>query len=234
MGSRTGYDDGREVDEAPRPKSLFRDYAETILVCVVFLVFTRAFIFQQSKIPSGSMEDTLLIGDYIMVNRFVYSPAPTRLERAVLPVRDVERGDVVVFKFPEKPEVDYIKRVIGVPGDVVEVTDGRVRRNGEWLEEPFVAARYREADHRDWGPREVPPGKYFVLGDHRNESEDSRRWGWVDRGLMKGRALLIWYSFDEDGGSHLQSAGQQARNWLYKVRYFFQKSRFSRCFTLIR
>ena len=103
------------------PKGIIRDYTETILICAVFVIFTRAFIFQQSKIPSGSMQDTLEIGDYIMVNRYVYSPAGTALERALLPVRDVKRLDVVVFKFPTEPETDYIKRVIAPPGETVEV-----------------------------------------------------------------------------------------------------------------
>ena len=98
-----------QTDGAP-PKTLVRDYVETILVCVIFVIFSRAFVFQQSKIPSGSMMDTLLIGDYIMVNRFVYSPATTALERAVLPLQPIRRGDVVVFKQPDQPEVDFIMK----------------------------------------------------------------------------------------------------------------------------
>ena len=93
---------------------------ETILVCVIFLIFSRAFVFQQSKIPSGSMEDTLLIGDFILVNRYVFSPTQFEWEKRFLPVREIRRGDVIVFKFPSEPEIDYIKRVIGLPGDVVE------------------------------------------------------------------------------------------------------------------
>ena len=92
----------------PYPKSVARDYFETIVVCVIFVLFSRAFVFQQSKIPTGSMKNTLLVGDYIMVNKFVYGPSASALERAVLPMKPIERGDVVVFKYPEEPEVDYI------------------------------------------------------------------------------------------------------------------------------
>src|SRR6059036_2857948 len=112
-------------DEAP--KGILRDYFETIVTCVIFVMFARTFVFQQSKIPTGSMIPTLLIGDYIMVNKFIYAPHPARvpalaaLERALFPMREVRRGDIVVFKFPEEPEKDYIKRVIGLPGETIEV-----------------------------------------------------------------------------------------------------------------
>jgi len=237
LGSRTGYADDRSTRSAPPPKGILRDYAETILVCVIFVIFSRAFVFQQSKIPSGSMMDTLLIGDYIMVNRFVYSPAPTALERAVLPVRDIRRGDVVVFKYPPEPEVDYIKRVAGLPGETVELRDGYLYVDGTRIDEPYVQPHYRddapEAD-RNFAPTVVPEDQYFMLGDHRNSSRDSRAWGFVHRDLVKGRALLIWYSFDEQPNSHRQSASKQVRGWADKIANFFTKSRFSRCFTLIR
>ena len=237
MGSRTGYDDGRERGGEPYRKSVARDYLETILVCVIFVIFTRAFVFQQSKIPSGSMLDTLLIGDYSMVNRFVYAPTSFDWEKSLLPVRDVHHGDVVVFKFPSEPETDYIKRVIGLPGDTVELRNGALFRNGIYQEEPYVKEAYRMGDSpqgRNYGPTRVKVGHYFVMGDHRNQSSDSRDWGQVPENLLKGRALLIWYSYEENPNSHLQSAGAQVRSWGSKLVHFFSKSRFSRCFTLIR
>ena len=233
MGSRSGYGDGREQEEErPVTKGLFREYAETILVCVIFLIFTRAFVFQQSKIPSGSMMDTLLIGDYIMVNRFVYSPSEFDWEQSLLPVRDVKRGDVVVFKQPETPEIDYIKRVIGLPGDSLELRRGYVYVNGELLEEPYVPEEYREPQF--FGPVVIPDGEYFVMGDHRNSSSDSRRWGTVPRELIKGRALLIWWSYDEDPGSVDRRGVDNLRAMLSKLVNFPWRSRWSRCFTLIR
>ena len=236
MGSRSGFGDGRERESPPAPaKGVLRDYTETILVCVIFVIFSRAFVFQQSKIPSGSMLDTLLIGDYIMVNRFVYAPTSFDWEKHLLPIRPVRRGDVVVFKYPRAPEIDYIKRIVGLPGDTVELRDGYLYVNGQFVEEPYVKEEYRhETPPQDFGPYTVPAGSYFAMGDHRNRSADSREWGPVPAGNLKGRALLIWYSYDEQAGSHLQSAGQQVRSWGEKVAHFFTKSRFSRCFTLIR
>jgi len=198
VGSRTGFADGRAIaQDDPPPKGILRDYAETILICVIFVVFTRAFIFQQSKIPSGSMEDTLLIGDYIMVNRFVYSPADSAWEKALLPVRDIKRGDVVVFKFPEEPETDYIKRVIGLPGDRVAIDHGRVMVNGKLLQETYVPARF--TDDRSQPEMKIPTNEYFVMGDHRSISSDSRDFGPVERGLIYGKAAFVYWPMDQAG-----------------------------------
>jgi signal peptidase I len=216
-------------------KSIVRDYAETILVCVIFIIFSRAFVFQQSKIPSGSMMDTLLVGDYIMVNRFVYAPSVFDWERALLPIRPIRRGDIVVFKHPDEPETDYIKRVIGLPGDTVELRDGVLWVNGKRIEEPYVKESYRREDaKRTWGPLQIDPDKYFVLGDHRNQSADSRYWGEVPVALMKGRALIVWWSFDE-APSHGQAGPSEILGaWAHKIGHFFGGSRWERCFRLIR
>jgi signal peptidase I len=224
VGSRTGYGDDRATrGDGPPPKGIVRDYAETILICVIFVVFTRAFIFQQSKIPSGSMEDTLLIGDYIMVNRFIYSPADSGIEKALLPSRDIRHGDVIVFKFPETPEIDYIKRVIGLPGDTVEIRRGYVYVNGEKLDEPYS----RE-------PFTVPPAQYWVMGDHRDRSADSRVWGFVPRDLIKGRAVLIWWSYTEGPNDINLRGWDQLKAIASKVAHLVTRSRWKRCFTLIR
>ena len=233
MGSRTGYDEGDGTAlEGPPPKSVLREYAETILVCVIFLIFTRAFVFQQSKIPSGSMEDTLLIGDYIMVNRFVYAPSLFDWEKKLLPVREIRRGDVVVFKHPPEPEVDYIKRVIGLPGDVVELRGGRLFVNDEWIEEPYVSESYRV--NENYGPYRVEDGQYFMLGDHRNRSSDSRVWGPVPRELIKGRALLVWWSYEEGADAARRQGVDNLKAMFSKLVTFPWRSRWSRCFTLIR
>ncbi len=234
MGSRTGYGDRRVTEGNPPPqKGVLRDYTETILVCVIFVIFTRAFVFQQSKIPSGSMEDTLLIDDYIMVNRFVYSPGSFSWEDRLLPRRELKRGDVVVFKFPSEPEVDYIKRVIGLPGDVVEVRDGYAYVNDKKLDEPYVRPSYRNPEN-DHGPEVVQPGHFFMMGDHRNKSSDSRAWGQVPRDLIKGRALLIWWSYREGPEEMDRTGVDQAKSILSKLFHVFSGSRWSRCFTIIR
>ncbi len=217
-------------------KSVVRDYAETILICVVFVIFSRAFVFQQSKIPSGSMMDTLLIGDYIMVNRFVYAPLASELERRLLPVRPIRRGDIVVFKQPDEPEVDFIKRVVGLPGDRIELRGGQLFVNGQRVEEPYVKEVYRRQDpKKNLGPVAVEPDHYFVLGDHRDASADSRFWGQVPRRLMKGRALLIWWSYDEPPGTKVyKSLPELLQSWGSKALHFFTRSRWERCLRLIR
>ncbi len=233
MGSRTGYGDSRATaPPPPPPKGVLRDYIETILVCVIFVIFSRAFVFQQSKIPSGSMEDTLLIGDYIMVNRFVYAPTVFEWERRVLPVRDIRRGDIVVFKFPNEPEVDYIKRVVGLPGDTIELRRGQLFVNGQPVEEPYVNDDYRQRDH--FGPEQVPPGHYFCMGDHRDRSQDSRAWGPVPRELMKGRALLVWWSYDEGAAEANVRGVDRLHAIVRKLLHFPTRTRWSRCFSLIR
>jgi signal peptidase I len=225
---------GRPVEkETVEQKSVAREYIETILICVIFVIFSRAFVFQQSKIPSGSMMDTLLIGDYIMVNRFVYAQQSFGWEKKLLPVRDLERGDVVVFKQPNEPEIDYIKRLIGLPGDVVEIRAGYVFVNGEQLDEPYLMDDYRRGVGK-FGPVRVKADHYFLMGDHRNASYDSREWGQVPRGLVKGRALLIWYSFPEENGTHSAGIKRQMKSWVEKAIFFLPRSRWSRCFMLIR
>jgi len=223
--------------EAPPRKGILRDYFETIVVCVIFVIFSRGFVFQQSKIPTGSMEDTLLVGDYIMVNRFAYAPTATGLEKAILPVRDIRRGDVIVFKFPEDPDTDFIKRVIGLPGDRVEMRGGQTFINGQLLDEPYMLD-----EHRDYQPfpipgippTPVPDNCYFVMGDHRNNSRDSRVWGCVPRDLIRGRAFLIWYSYPEASNEYLLAGKDWAKAFARKLVRAIPDSRWSRCFTIIR
>ncbi len=232
MGGRTGHSDGRAVVNGEPSKSILRDYIETIIVCVIFVIFSRAFVFQQSKIPSGSMEDTLLIGDYIMVNRFIYSPTWFDWERRILPVRDIRRGDVVVFKFPAEPEVDYIKRIVGLPGDTIEIRDGYLYLNGALMNEPYVNAAYRRGEA--FGPIRVADDSYFAMGDHRDRSADSRVWGLVPKALVKGRALLIWWSYEEDSAeANPHGPLDSVKSIASKALHFVTRTRWSRCFTLI-
>jgi signal peptidase I len=234
LGGRTGFADGRDTTvREPSQKGVIRDYIETIIVCVIFVIFSRTFVFQQSKIPSGSMEDTLLIGDYIMVNRFMYSPAYFDWERKLLPVRDIRRGDVVVFKFPAEPEIDYIKRIVGLPGDTIEVRDGYLYVNDALQNEPYVNSSYRHGE--SYGPVRVAQDGYFAMGDHRDRSADSRVWGFVPQSLVKGRALLIWWSYEEDSAeANPRGLLDSAKSIAGKATHFFTRSRWSRCFTLIR
>ncbi|NIM00936.1 MAG: signal peptidase I [Acidobacteria bacterium] len=219
--------------DGPQRKSVLRDYAETILVCVIFVLFARAFVFQQSKIPTGSMEDTLLPGDYILVDRMHYAPVSFSWESRLLPGRPIERGDIIVFRYPEAPEVDYIKRVIALPGDTVEVRDREVRVNGSLLDEAYVTEAHRSGYYPEAAPQTVAPDRYFVLGDHRNDSLDSREWGLVPASHVKGRAVLIWWSFPENDGAH-PTLSQRLRAWGGKIVGFFTKTRWNRCLKRIR
>jgi len=188
-------------------KSTVREYFESIVIAVILALFVRTWVVQAFKIPTGSMENNLLIGDHLLVNKFAFAPTATGLERALLPIRDVHRGDIVVFKYPVEPERDFIKRVIGLPGETLELRAKKVYINGRPLDEPYVHfltaattfAEVTSADVREnYGPITVPQDQFFVMGDNRDNSQDSRYWGYLPRGHVKGKALMIYWSYEGD------------------------------------
>ncbi len=201
--------DTSDRNPATFEKSTAREYFESICVAVILALFVRTFVVQAFKIPTGSMENNLLIGDHLLVNKFVFAPTSTAVEERLLPIDPITRGDIVVFKFPEEPERDFIKRVIGLPGDTVELRKKRVYINGAMLDEGYV--RYLsppdESSENDfdvrvqYGPVTVPADQYFMMGDNRDNSQDSRYWGFMPRSYVKGKALFIYWSFD-DGPSN--------------------------------
>ena len=211
---------GKNEPGAPKTfrKSTAREYFESICVAVILALFVRTFVVQAFKIPTGSMENNLLIGDHLLVNKFVFAPTLTRAENALLPIDPIKRGDILVFKYPEDPERDFIKRVIGLPGEVVELKDKKVYINGTALDEPYVHflfpfdpsspdAGEGGADlRRSYGPATVPEGEYFMMGDNRDNSQDSRYWGFLRRDYVKGKALFVYFSFGE-GGSGIPLLG---------------------------
>jgi len=253
-------------------KSVLREYYEAILVAFILALFVRTFVFENFKIPSGSMEDNLLVGDHLVVNKFIYAQhAPTLLHK-LFPYRSPARGDVVVFKYPENPRRDFIKRCVAVAGDRVElrarrvVADGttRVERtllvNGQAQVEPHVVFKLAKGqlvdvinDQRDVFPPHdertrqgfggvldaegayvVPEGTIFCLGDNRNNSLDSRYWGPVPLTYVKGRAVLIYWSYDANRNDW------QWRGWGHRLKqlgevvlHFFTKTRWERQFRLI-
>jgi signal peptidase I len=194
-------------------KSTLREYFEAIVVAVVLALFVRTFVFQAFKIPTGSMKPNLLVGDHLLVNKFAFGPTLSRAERAVLPMRDVRRGDVLVFKFPEDPERDFIKRVIGLPGEAIELRNQTVYVNGAPLMEPYAHYLFPATPdgedppagdvRRKYGPATVPEGHFFMMGDNRDDSQDSRYWGFLPAHYVKGRALFIYWSIEtpEDGAA---------------------------------
>jgi signal peptidase I len=190
-------------------KSTAREYFESICVAVILALFVRTFVVQAFKIPTGSMENNLLIGDHLLVNKFVFAPTRTWLEEKLLPIDPIRRGDILVFKYPEDPERDFIKRTIGLPGETVELRNKKVYINGKPLDEPYV--RFLEEPalvedsagfdvRRNYGPVTVPAGHYFMMGDNRDNSQDSRYWGFMPRDYVKGKALFVYFSFGDNPG----------------------------------
>jgi signal peptidase I len=227
-------------------KSTAREYFESIVVAVILALFIRTFVVQAFKIPTGSMEENLLIGDHLLVNKFVYGPTATPLEDRVLPIGDISRGDVIVFKYPVEPDRDFIKRVIGLPGETVEVRDRKVYINGAPIDEPYVhyllpasSSDYHEVtsyDVRDrYGPVMVPADHYFMMGDNRDNSLDSRYWGFLPRELVKGKALVIYWSYESERDDYeAEGAGATLRNVASVFTHFFTRTRWSRMLHQIR
>ncbi len=211
-------------------KSTLREYFESIVIAVILALFIRTFVVQAFKIPTGSMENNLLIGDHLLVNKFVFGPTAGRLEHALLPVTDIRRRDVVVFKYPEDPERDFIKRVIGLPGETLELRNKKIFINGQPLDEPYVhflapPTHVRPGDpdytpydvRENYGPVTVPADHYFVMGDNRDNSQDSRYWGFLPRGYIKGKALMVYWSFDAENGTVNPLTGTRWSRLLHQI-----------------
>jgi signal peptidase I len=189
-------------DDGAAGKSRLREYVEAIVIAVVLALFVRTFVVQAFKIPSGSMIPTLQIGDHILVNKFIYGIKVPFTDVAAIPVSQPHRGDIIVFKYPQDESKDYIKRVVGLPGDKVEIRGQQVLVNDRPLVESYAVhsdttAPGRRLSPRDeYGPVTVPTGSYFVMGDNRDSSLDSRFWGFVKLNKIKGRAFLVYWSWD--------------------------------------
>lgn len=177
----------------PRWQTILKEYSEALIIALVLALIIRTFIIQAFKIPSGSMLETLQIGDRLFVTKFAYDIKAPFTDWSILSLDDPEHGDVIVFRYPEDPSKDFIKRVAGVPGDVVEVRDHVLYRNGEPVEEPHVEL-HPGPTRVHFGPQTVPEDHYFVLGDNRFNSHDSRFWGFVPRSHIKGKAWRIYWS----------------------------------------
>jgi signal peptidase I len=235
------------------------DAFATLLTLVVIALFVNTFVLQPFLIPSESMEHTLLVGDFLLVNKQVYAPAD-RLSRLLLPYREVARGDIVVFRHPQ-PHPFLIKRVVGIPGDRLRIEDGKVIVNGVVQDEPYAAFEpaagneYRDdfpakvytdfsVDPLWWhqmqslteeGALVIPPGEYFVLGDNRNHSDDSRYWGFVSRQQIVARPVMIYFSLTRPSTTDVQQAADdklgQDRQLAGKLSGF---ARWKRIFHVVR
>ncbi|MEA3546041.1 MAG: signal peptidase I [Thermodesulfobacteriota bacterium] len=185
-------------------KSVVREYAEAIVIALILALFIRSFIVQAFKIPSGSMIPTLLIGDHLLVNKFIYGIKNPFTGATWISIGEPNRRDIIVFKYPENPKQDFIKRVIGVAGDRIEIIDKKVYVNGEILEVDNAVYRDKRIFPRDVTPRDnlgpivVPENSLFVMGDNRDNSHDSRFWKFVDLKEIKGKAFILYWSWNRE------------------------------------
>lgn len=184
---------GRVRSIKRRSRSRIREYIEAVLIALVIAVILRVFVVQAYRVESGSMEDTLKIGDFLFVNKYIYH------------FRDPAPGDIIVFEYPLNPTKDYIKRVIAIEGQTVEINSKKVYVDGQLILDPDEAKHTDrkliplELSTRDFfGPKQVPPGQLFVMGDNRDDSKDSRFWGFVDKKAVKGRAFFTYFSWQND------------------------------------
>ncbi|MGH9440691.1 MAG: signal peptidase I [Thermoanaerobaculia bacterium] len=235
------------VTLARRKQSLAREYYEAILVAVIFALFVRTFVFQAFQVPSGSMEQTVLIGDHMLVNKFIYAPHVGGLLEKLLPYRTPRRGDVFVFKFPDSPDRDFIKRLVALPGDRLEERDKTVYVNGEpfsekhsyhtdphvWPADPALPELSRKRDN--FGPIVIPPDRFWAMGDNRDNSYDSRFWGPVPRDNIKGRALLVYWSYEaEPDSAEWRGYADKFGRLVGVALHFFTRTRWDRTFRLVR
>jgi signal peptidase I len=236
---------------APEPRGFLPDWTVTI----IFLLFGITTIAQPFVIPSPSMENSLLTGDHVLVDKLVYAP-PGALARHLLPYAEVRRGDIIVFRYPMDIRQNYVKRCIGVPGDRIRLINKEVYINGRKLDEPYAIHRtdyilpYRDnfpgepdmqvydrgiemlRNHVVAGELVVPPGQYFAMGDNRDNSSDSRYWGFVPAENIVGKPVLIWWSYDAPT-AQLASGNIDIGHIVDIVLHFFTKTRWDRTFRLV-
>ena len=185
-------------------KSKFREYAEAIVIAVLIAFFIRTFIIQAFKIPSGSMKPTLQIGDHILVTKFIYGVKIPIIRKTIVSISEPKRGDMVVFIYPEDRSKDFVKRVIGIGGDNIEIRNKKIYLNGlpyndnygVYTDDMIIPGTAQPRDN--FGPATVPPGSIFVMGDNRDQSYDSRFWGFVDLRDVLGKAFIIYWSWNSD------------------------------------
>ena len=228
----------RRVNRRSAPIGMLWQWVQTFTIAVLVFLFVRAFFVEAFKIPSGSMERTLLPGDFLLVDKLAYGAQVPFTSLHIPGYRTPQRGDVIVFQYPLDETKTYVKRLVGLPGDTLAMREGELVRNGVVLDEPYVVhsdpdldpgndqfgwqrhylVRTAEAaafgDHptrNNWGPLIVPAGKYFALGDNRDNSEDSRYWGFVPSGNVRGRPLLVYYSYAPDSAERAP--------WLSSIRW---------------
>jgi signal peptidase I len=246
-------------------KSTAREYFESLVITVILALFGTTFIVQAFKIPTPSMEDNLLVGDHLLVNKFAFGARGSVFDK-ILPLKDIKRGDVIVFKYPKDLTKHYVKRAIGLPGDRIRIVDRQVFVNGVALNEPYKIHKAPPGSYDRFGdffpPKPhygrvashgadedpfwyeeytkddeivVPPNHYFAMGDNRDNSADSRYWGFVPRELIVGKALIIYWSYETDSDEYRRTdVVDRVQQITDLFTNFFTKTRWSRSFKIIR
>jgi len=253
----------KENTQVEKPRETTVEFMASLAAVLVTGLFIITFVVQAFEIPSSSMENTLLIGDHVFVNREVLAP-PTRWLGPMLPYREVHRGDIVVFLHPAEPGLYVVKRIIGIPGDRIHLRDSVVYRNGEKLDEPYVIHQGGEASYNpyrdnfpavapsdfnnvtpDWQmmlPQHiqgddivVPPDSYFGMGDNRDVSLDSRYWGFIPRANLIGRPMFVYWSFVTPPNQYLEREVSQRLGFIaHVIIHFFDETRWKRTFRVVR
>jgi signal peptidase I len=230
-------------DNKPRDKSVVREYFELIAETAVFVFFVMTFVVQAFQIPTGSMEPTLLVGDFLLVNKFVYAEPQFPLEKIILPRRDIHRQDIVVFKYPKELNKDFVKRVVAMAGETIEIKDKQVYINDSPITENYKVHsdtqvftkngyyRYDDTIRDNFGPFVVPPGHCFVMGDNRDSSLDSRYWSFLPMDNIKGRPWIIYFSYRAERDAYLKTSFDDR---LKKFISFIPKARWGRMLKVIR
>jgi len=187
-----------------KTKSKMQEYIEAIIIAILIAVFIRTFVIQAYKIPSRSMVPTLLVGDHLLVNKFIYGVKIPYFRKTIIPITDPQRGDIVVFIYPNDRSKDFIKRVIGIAGDTIEIKNKKIFINGKEYTDTYgiysdsVIYPGSMQPRDNFGPVTVPPKSLFVMGDNRDESADSRYWGFVELNDVEGKAFIIYWSWNSE------------------------------------
>ena len=240
----------KKTEKKKRDRGLFREYFELIVETAVFVFFVMTFVVQAFQLPTGSMDPTLLVGDFLLVNKLVYAQTVLPVEKVILPHRNLKRGDIVVFKYPNDLTKDYVKRVIGLPGETLEIKDKQVFIDGRPLQEKYKVHIYPEVYSRNgvsgssmtsdyqldninrdnFGPITVPAGHIFAMGDNRDNSSDSRYWGPLPLDNIKGRPWLIYFSYKADTDAYQRTSFSDR---IKKIVSFLPRARWRRLLKVI-
>jgi signal peptidase I len=233
----------KKKQKKEREVGLFREYFELIVETAIFVFFVMTYVVQASQVPTGSMENTMLIGDFLLINKIVHAKPAFPLEKNILPRKDIARYDIVVFKSLEEPAKDLVKRVIATEGDTIEIKNKQVYVNGNPIAENYKLHkdsqifsnqgyfRYDEAIRDNFGPVKVPPAHAFVMGDNRDESYDSRYWGFLPLDQIKGKPWVVWFSYRAEKNSHLKT---HVKDRLSRLVQYIPRARWNRIFKVIK